>query len=114
MSMHLVPLDPDEAYTKRGYYGTQAVYLPARVVQHVHAIAWTEFVGEYGAPLEKAPSGFDFWLKDHALEFGGLHTVIPNPVQHRNPPKMREITGGRPAPKKRGHASSTYDLEVLE
>lgn len=114
MRLTLLPLDPLEVPKRRGFYGTQAVYLPERVVRCVLEDAWSEFVGEYGAPMDVAPSGFDFWLKERASEFGGMFTVVPNPVQHRNPPKMRAITGGRPTPAKRAHASATYGMEVIE
>lgn len=67
----LVPLERVSA--RRGFHGTIAMHLPERVIQRA---------------LTDAPSilasghGLDFWLKEHADEFGGLYAAMPNPVQH--------------------------------
>lgn len=84
----LVRLEDHLVGQRRGWHGSQAVYLPPRAVRavlddHQH------FVKREGAGvqrLEPGPKrdGFDFWIKEHAVELGGLYCAYPNPVQHRN------------------------------
>lgn len=78
---------------RRGWYGTQCVYLPEHAVEAVKA-AKGDFVNLDGTP-KAAEHGFDFWLKEHAEELGGMHALDPPVVRHRNPPSMRVLT--RPA-----------------
>lgn len=84
----LVRLQDEYVGQRRGWHGSQAVYLPPRAVRavlddHQH------FVRREGAGvtmLQPGPKrdGFDFWIKKHAVELGGLYCAYPNPVQHRN------------------------------
>lgn len=73
--------------TLTGWYGTQAVYLPADLVtwaadhpafmemnMHLGQLTWT---------------GFDLFLREHLPRTSWrMHGAFPNPVQHRDPPKM--------------------------
>lgn len=83
----------EQVVQRRGWYGTQCVYLPERAVEAVKA-AKGDFVNPDGSP-KPAEHGFDFWLKEHAEELGGMHALDPPVVRHRNPPSMRVLT--RPA-----------------
>lgn len=108
----IVPLQKAQMQ-RRGplrFYGTQCVFLPKRVIQAV-ADSWTDFVSEYGGkkPCNCAEGdfcrtdGFDFWLGRHYPD--QLYVALPNPAQHRNPPKMRHLTRGQP-PRSRPDAYS--------
>lgn len=91
---------------RRGFYGTQAIYLPAWAVSNVKA-SMQDFVKMDGSPLDDS-DGFDFWIKEN---IGKILMAFPNPVQHRDPPKMRSITNGESG--KRGtHKSLSYHLGV--
>lgn len=105
----IIPLVPERVRERRGYYGTQAIVLPQGVVAAVRR-AKSDFVQSDGSPNLAITHGFDFWLKDHAHELGGIHALLPNPVQHRNPPKMRRVTRGQPGGNPNAHRSSTAHL----
>lgn len=106
----IIPLVPERVEARRGFYGTQAVVLPQGVVAAIRR-AKADFVRPDGTPDPTVEHGFDFWLKDHAAELGGIHVLLPNPVQHRNPPKMRRVTRGMtPGSNPEAHRSSTFRL----
>lgn len=83
----------EQVEQRRGWFGTQCVYLPEHAVEVVKA-AKADFVNTDATP-KPAEHGFDFWLKEHAEELGGMHALDPPAVHHRNPPSMRVLT--RPA-----------------
>jgi hypothetical protein len=62
-----------------GWYGSQALYLPSRVVAAY--AAWPSF-GNGLAPA------FDLHLVGTGL-LRDLHAALPNPVQHRDPPSVQ-------------------------
>lgn len=66
---------------RRGFHGTMCVYLPPAVVSRIRGSP-SEFMDDLGNPIPDA-HGFDFWLKTHATEYGGMLAAIPNPVNHR-------------------------------
>lgn len=106
----IIPLVPERVEARRGFYGTQAIVLPQGVVAAIRA-AKRDFVRSDGTPDPSVEHGFDFWLKHHARDLGGIHALLPNPVQHRNPPKMRRVTRGQPpGSNPEAHRSSTYHL----
>lgn len=86
-------LQREQVEQRRGWYGTQCVYLPEHAVEAVKA-AKGDLVNPDGTP-KPAEHGFDFWLREHAEELGGMHALDPPAVRHRNPPSMRVLT--RPA-----------------
>lgn len=86
-------LKREQIEQRRGWYGTQCVYLPERAVELVKS-RQGDLVNPGGSP-KPAEFGFDFWLKEHAEELGGMHALDPPAVRHRNPPSMRNLT--RPA-----------------
>lgn len=86
-------LKRDQVEQRRGWYGTQCVYLPEAAAEAVRA-AQADFVAPDGAP-QPAEHGFDFWLKAAAESLGGMHALDPPAASHRNPPSMRVVT--RPA-----------------
>lgn len=83
----LVGLSREASEARRGFHGSQALYLPP------HAL-WTivreqdAFVNKDGTQKEPGsiPHGFDFWVKDNAWRegLGGIYAAYPNPVQHRS------------------------------
>lgn len=79
------------------WYGTQSVFLPARVVDRV-----------LSEPVEQANGrmdGFDFLVKDVLLAMGEtLFVALPNPVQHTAPPS---VVPGKP----KQAQSFTFHLE---
>lgn len=83
----------DQVEQRRGWYGTQCVYLPERAVELVKS-RHGDLVNPDGSP-KPAEFGFDFWLKEHAESLGGMHALDPPAARHRNPPSMRNLT--RPA-----------------
>ena len=89
---------------RRGYYGSQAVYLPGHFVMGALRLR-SLFMTQDGLPLPEA-DGFDFYIKDEAR---AIYGVFPNPVQHRNPPKMKAVTRGNAAQNPGlNHTSLTY------
>lgn len=90
----LVRLEQPRVEARRGFHGSQALYLPPRAVWAILEDD-REFVDADGGRY--APGtirhGFDFWLKDHARELGGIYAAWPNPVQHRSPPSTYGGTG---------------------
>lgn len=96
---------------RRGFYGTQAIYLPAWAVQKVKD-SWQQFVKSDFTPLDEC-HGFDFWIKNNIDE---ILMAFPNPVEHRAPPKMKNITRGEPAGNVSGtmHRSLSYHLGVTK
>lgn len=86
-------LQREHVEQRRGWYGTQCVVLPEHAVEAVRR-AQGDFVNPDGSP-KPAEHGFDFWLKEHAEELGGMHALDPPVVHHRNPTSMRVLT--RPA-----------------
>ena len=92
---------------RRGFYGTQAMYLPGDFVLSALRCR-NDFMTPDGLPLSSC-DGFDFWIKEHAQEIYG---AFPNPVQHRNPPKMRSVTRGMDASQGQNHTSLTFGWEV--
>ncbi|MCA1806627.1 MAG: hypothetical protein LC687_02010, partial [Actinobacteria bacterium] len=63
---------------RRGFYGTQAIYLPKWAVE-LALEDWASFVNEDGSPLP-ACHGFDFWIKNH---IPNIYMAFPNPIDHR-------------------------------
>lgn len=60
---------------RKRWWGSQAIYLPAHVVE----LALT-------SPYEHVKGGFDNWLRGLFLLHGlHLQVAVPNPVQHRDP-----------------------------
>lgn len=87
-----VSLEPIPNYdADRGFHGSMAVYVPARVVEYA-VEREEEFREPDASPLERpviAPdfarrkvTGFDFWLKHTARRFGGMYVALPNSVDH--------------------------------
>lgn len=74
-----------ERITVRNWYGTQAVYLPRRVIDAVLA-----------HPTRATPrpglttfDGIDFLIRDVLLELREpVYAALPNPVQHTAPPSV--------------------------
>src|SRR5690606_4334574 len=67
----VVPIEDQAAW-----WGTQAVLMTRRVVEQV--LAW-----------ESDGAGWDIHLRNGALHTGTkIHTLIPNPVQHRGVPSL--------------------------
>lgn len=83
----LVRLPDAPVQARRGFHGSQAVYLPPEMVQAL-VEAREDFVDddESRYPPGTVRHGFDFWVKDNVHRFGGLYAAHPNPVQHRSPP----------------------------
>lgn len=81
----LIRLSDDEVEKERGFFGTQGMYYPRRVLDAVLTWAKPDFAREDGSMHEPGfiSHGFDFWLKEHARGFGGIWAAYPNPVQHR-------------------------------
>lgn len=100
----LVPLQ--RTRERRGFYGTQAIHLPAWFVTEALSRPG-DFMKPTGAPLD-ACDGFDFWVKHNASR---ILMAFPNPVDHRAPPKMRDVTNGRSG-RQSGHRSLTYRIGV--
>lgn len=64
------------------WWGTQAVLMTRRVVEQV--LAW-----------KSDGAGWDIHLRNWALHTGTkIHTLIPNPVQHRGVPSLASKRGG--------------------
>lgn len=64
------------------WWGTQAVLMRRRTVEQV--LAW-----------ESDGAGWDIHLRNWALHTGTkIHTLIPNPVQHRGVPSLASKRGG--------------------
>lgn len=104
MPVSLVPLTG--VAEDRGFHGSMAVFLPRAMVAHA-AMAWREFERPDGGPL-LAPAinadrlrgkvtGFDFWIKENAGAFGGLHGALPNSVDHRSPASVKAVLAGVPS-----------------
>lgn len=87
-----VSLEPIPNYdADRGFHGSMAVYIPEKVVQYglLHP---GEFMEPRGGRLEHLViepdrlrgkvTGFDFWLKHTARQFGGMLVALPNSVNH--------------------------------
>jgi len=88
----------------RGFYGTQAFYIPYWLVkQIIHD--QDEFITEDGGLLDDC-DGFDFYIKHHVAD---IYMAFPNPVDHRQPPKMKHITRGQVGFQV-GHRSLSYHL----
>lgn len=87
-----------------GFYGTQGIYLPDWAVTKIKA-SMEDFVTMSGLPLDDC-DGFDFWIKENISK---ILMAFPNPVQHRDPPKMRIVTNGE-EDKRRPHVSLSYHL----
>jgi len=80
----LVRLVRSSVRARRGFHGSQALYLPPKAVEAVLRDA-EHFVTPGGLPLETLTGsarrhGFDFWVKDKADD---IYCAFPNPVQHR-------------------------------
>jgi len=113
LPLSLVKVPAGNVVKRGGWYGTQAVFLPNRVVK-VIMNAWTVFISEYGAPNQNVQHGFDFWLKEHANGLGGIWVALPNPVQHRDPPKMTQVTGHNALAPSGARRSASFDWSVDE
>jgi hypothetical protein len=90
----LIELPLERVQARRGFHGTQAVYLPPVVLETILESP-DEFVGPDGqrADFGSIRHGLDFWLKDNAHHFGGMWAAYPNPVQHRSAPSTYGGTG---------------------
>lgn len=91
---------------RRGFYGTQCVYIPGWLVSKIIA-SHRDFEDQQGQPLKDC-HGFDFWLKENVTT---ILAAFPNPVQHRQPPKMARVTRGEPGVQTQ-HYSRSFDLGV--
>lgn len=101
----LVKLHEARSEARRGFHGSQALYLPPRAVAALLEDDRAFVDADGGAyPAGTVEHGFDFWLKDHARELGGIYAAWPNPVQHRSPPSTY---GGKGVFK-----SDSYELET--
>lgn len=83
----------------RAWYGSQAVYMPARIVERV--LADPAFLDPELAPWEKATRGaggpFDRAFREHLQGHGeAMGLTIPNVVQHRAPPSVVQRDSARP------------------
>lgn len=88
----------------RGFYGTQCFYLPLWLVDEIVDSKY-DFMTEDESFLEES-EGFDFWIKENVDE---IYMAFPNPVDHRQPPKMKNITRGQVGFQV-GHRSLSYHL----
>ena len=89
LPVSLAPIPDYDA--DRGFHGSMAVYIPARVVEYA-IDRQEEFQEADGSPLERPVippdfarrkvTGFDFWLKHTARKFGGMLVALPNSVNH--------------------------------
>lgn len=89
LPVSLAPIPDYDA--DRGFHGSMAVYVPARVVEYA-IDRQEEFQEADGSPLERPVippdfarrkvTGFDFWLKHTARKFGGMLVALPNSVNH--------------------------------
>lgn len=75
---------------RRGFYGTQCVFIPGWLITEILA-NHLDFEDKQGQPLSDC-HGFDFWLKENV---DVMYAAFPNPVQHRQPPKMAHVTRGK-------------------
>jgi hypothetical protein len=112
VTARLVRLVGDRVSARRGFYGTQAVYLPPHATEAVTA-AQGDFVEADGGPQVDGGDGFDFWLKQHAVELGGIYAAFPSPVQHRYAPKMRRVTRGQPPQSPGSHEAASFYLHPV-
>jgi hypothetical protein len=69
------------------WYGTQAIYLPAGLVDFI--VDHPAFMRQNMHRGEPTWTGFDLFLREH-LKSSGYHLLaaLPNPVEHRDPPKL--------------------------
>lgn len=87
----VVPIEDQAAW-----WGTQAVLMTRRVVEQV--LAW-----------KSDGAGWDIHLRNWTLHTGTkIHTLIPNPVQHRGVPSLASKRGGGLG------RSATYNWPVEE
>lgn len=91
---------------RRGFYGTQCCYLPSWLVSEIISRK-ADFMKIDGSPLDEC-HGFDFWLKENVDE---MLMAWPNPVQHRQPPKMAKVTRGLDG-SQNSHFSSSFQIGV--
>lgn len=90
------------------WWGSQAMYLPAPIVDL--ALARYERFGLTDHPA----GGFDTWLRTLFNTNGiTLMVAIPNPVQHRDPPPTFGHTPKAPRLSKTFGKPGTLDLEAL-
>ena len=86
------------------WYGTQAIYLPAQFVDW--AVEHPAFMAKSLHKGEVTWTGFDLFIRDHLRETNmKLLGAFPNPVQHRDPPKL--VQRAKPPPERK---SLTYGL----
>lgn len=89
---HLAPI-PNYA-ADRGFHGSMALYIPPAMVTHA-LLRRDEFQLPDGGPLQHPVippdfargkvTGFDFWVKHTAPQFGGMLVALPNSVRHDDP-----------------------------
>lgn len=92
------------------WWGTQAVYLPAAIVEA--AITDPTFLKPSVFDGELRWTGWDVWLRDASIRLGlPMHSAFPNPVQHRDPPKL-VIRNGRAPQKPRISLTYGHHLEA--
>lgn len=84
-----------------GFHGSQALYLPRAVVQHIVDNPF-DFQRVDGQPLDgpmartesdyrhQLITGFDMWIKDKAIRYGGIFAAIPSPIDHLGDNPARE------------------------
>lgn len=88
-------LAPIPAYAAdRGFHGSMALYIPPAMVAHA-LLRRDEFQLPNGSPLTRPVippdfargkvTGFDFWVKHTAPQFGGMLVALPNSIQHDDP-----------------------------
>ena len=76
------------------WYGVQAVYLPARAVDAMNADP--HFMDMSQTKLGMMWTGWDIWLRRNLDSLGPMYAAFPNPVQHRDPPKLVPLGRTRP------------------
>lgn len=83
----LVKLPRTPSEVRRGFHGSQALYLPPHALWAILRDQGA-FVNKDGTQKEPGtiPHGFDFWVKENAWgsDLGGIYAAYPNPVQHRS------------------------------
>jgi hypothetical protein len=84
----IVPIDQEAWSADRGFHGSMGLWLSTELVDWLVARK-SDFMREDGTPITEPitasevkrgkPCGFDFWLKDNAVNPG---VMIPNPIGH--------------------------------
>lgn len=77
------------------WYGTQAIYLPKRLVEAI--VNDPDFFAPHMFKGKVQWTGADIWLRENIPRLGfTLRVAFPNPVQHRDAPKLVQKPGRDP------------------